>query len=120
MIFRNKWKILKTDCTPLIQRGTPINIEKISSLLIILFCGFLCALITLIIEKRFQPAFQSEHFSHGSTLITSKYKMKILITEVIEDTKIADVTNSSLNSKLQDILDFNNKCHCCTCKCKCI
>ena len=117
IIFRNKWTQLKSDCTPLIQRGTPINIQKISSLLIILFCGLLCALITLIIEKRFQPAFQSKHFSHGSTLITSKYKMKILITEVIEDTKIAHVTNSSLNSKLQDILDLHNKCHCCTCKC---
>ena len=114
MIFRNKWKILKTDCTPLIQRGTPINIEKISSILIILFCGLLFTLITLIIEKRFQPAFQSKHFFHGSTFITSKYKMKILITEVIEDTKTANV---SLNSKLQDILDLHNKCHCCTCKC---
>ena len=110
--FRNKWTELKSDCTPLIQRGTPINIQKISSLLIILFCGLLCALFTLFVETIFGPALQPY------TIKNSKYKMKILLREVIEDIKIANVYNSSLNSKLQDIQDLHNNGQCCNYKCK--
>ena len=32
-----------------------------------------------------------------------------------EDLKIANTTNSTLSSKLQDIQDLHNKCQCCKC-----
>ena len=106
---------MEPDCTPLIQRATPINIEKIFSLFIILFCGFLCALITLFFEKRIGSTLQSKHYSNGGTFITSKDKLKILLNEFEEDLRIANTTNSTLSSKLQNIQDLHNKCQCCRC-----
>ena len=73
----------------------------------------LCALIILLLEKKFEPALQSELYSHGSNFPTSKYKMKILLKDLFEDLKIANVTNSSINSKLQAIQELHNKGQCC-------
>ena len=111
-IFRNKWKSTETDCTPLIRRGTPINIQKIVSLFIILFCGFLCALITLFIEKKFGHALKPQLYSHESTFVTSKDKKIVLLEQFKEDLRITNASNSSLNSQLQDILDLHKKCQC--------
>ena len=117
-MFRNKWKSSLADCTPLIRRGTPINIQKIVSLFIILLCGFLCALITLFIETKYGHVLQSQLYSHEKTIINSKDKKMILLRQFKEDLNIG-IPHSTLNIQLQDILNLHNKCQCCTCKCTC-
>ena len=67
------------------------------------------------IEKKFGPAFQSQLYSNGSKVITSKDKKIILLKQLKEDLKIANTINSTLNSQLQDILDLRDKCKCCRC-----
>ena len=49
--INTKWdKLTQRDCKPLVQKGKPLSIEKLSSLFFIPLFGFLLTIISLLLE----------------------------------------------------------------------
>ena len=48
--MKKHWKTMKPDCTPLINTGKPLSMEKLSTAFIIILSGIALALVSLLLE----------------------------------------------------------------------
>ena len=78
--INTKWdKLTQRDCKPLVRKGNPLSIEKLSSLFFIPSFGFLLAILSLLLEYVLS-FFQKKDIVPENELILDKAKM--VLTEI--------------------------------------
>ena len=82
--IKRKWeKFIKHDCKPLIQKGKPLNIEKLFSLFILPFSGFILAIFILIVELLYNSCMsKSRGCMMEQVQINNKRKEQLILERV--------------------------------------
>ena len=100
--INTKWdKLTQRDCKPLVQKGKPLSIEKLSSLFFIPLFGFLLTILSLLLEYVLS-FFQKKDIVPENELILDK--AKIVLTEIRDmDWQICTLTNEKM-AELEKII----------------
>ena len=98
--INTKWdKLTQRDCKPLVRKGNPLSIEKLSSLFFIPLFGFLLAILSLLLEYVLS-FFQKKDIVPENELIFDR--AKTLLTE-IRDMNWQICTLTFTNEKMAEL-----------------
>ena len=74
------WKTMKPDCTPLINTGKPLSMEKLSTAFIIILSGIALALVSLLLEIALKSYITRSSQQHD--ISRNDQKLRICLNEL--------------------------------------
>ena len=99
--INTKWdKFTQRDCKPLVKKGNPLNIEKLSSLFFISLFGLLMAIFSLFLEYLFS-SFQKKDIGPENKIILDK--AKIVLTEISNMADCESCTSTFKKQKMAEL-----------------
>lgn len=106
--LRKKWTMLKPDCRPIHNEGTPISLEKFISLPIILMIGIFIAFIIIIIENIFHTHQPKKHVSIHVANNIRLQKLFMKLQDNLNDNDIFHDSPITMRTLLKEIQNHND------------